>query len=105
MKKMSLFVIGLLLMSIVVMSGCADKASDTTAPEEENSDNVSANDTMPPGGENPENNSTMPPAGNPGEMPNSTMPPEGNPGNNSTMPPGGAPAGNPGEMPNSTTEK
>ncbi|HII90700.1 MAG TPA: hypothetical protein HA262_00620, partial [Methanosarcina sp.] len=55
MKKMSFLVIGLLLMSIVAMSGCADdKSANTTAPaEEENAGNMSANNTMPPGGENP----------------------------------------------------
>lgn len=108
MKKTSFLVIGLLLMSIVVMSGCADKTSDNTAPAEENSKNLSANNTMPQGGEHPGNmpsNETMPPAGGTNEMPaNGTMPP-GGPGNNSTMPPGGTPpSGNPGEMPNSTTE-
>ena len=64
MKKMSFLVIGLLLMSIVAMSGCADnKTSDNTAPAEENAGNMSANNTMPPGGENqgqmPSGNATM----------------------------------------------
>ncbi|WP_292388189.1 hypothetical protein [Methanosarcina sp. UBA5] len=88
MKKMSFLVIGLLLMSIVAMSGCTDsKTSNTTAPAEENASNVSDNNTtMPPGGENPgqmpPGNSTMPPVGAPGNMSaNGTMPPEGAPGN------------------------
>ncbi|HWQ48053.1 MAG TPA: hypothetical protein VN414_03725 [Methanosarcina sp.] len=87
MKKMSFLVIGLLLMSIVAMSGCTgSKTSDTTAPAEENANNLSANNTMPPGGENPgqmpPGNGTMPPEGAPGNMPgNGTMPSEGAPGN------------------------
>jgi hypothetical protein len=104
MKKMSFLVIGLLLMSIVAMSGCTDsKTSDTTAPAEENAGNVSANNTMPPGGENPgqmpPDNATMPPEGAPGNMSaNGSMPPGGAPGNMS-MPPEGAPqAENPGNM-------
>lgn len=90
MKKMNFLVIGLLLMSIVVMSGCTDnKSSDTSVPAEENSDNVPPNSTMPPAGEVPGNIS-----------PNSTMPP-GNPDNmppNSTMSPGNPPAENPENM-------
>jgi hypothetical protein len=88
MKKMSFLVIGLLLISIVAMSGCTgSKTSNTTAPAEENSSNVSANATMPPAGENPgqmpPNNSTMPPAGAPGNISgNGTMPPAENLGNN-----------------------
>lgn len=102
MKKMSFLVIGLLLMSIVVMSGCADnKTSDanTTAPAEENAGNMSANNTMPPGGDNsgqmPSDNATMPPEGAPGNMSgNGSMPQGDAPGNmsgNGSMPQGGAP--------------
>lgn len=109
MKKMSFLVIGLLVISIVIMSGCADKTSDTAVSVENNSGNVSLNNTIPQGGENPGNmslNENMPPEGNPGEMPsNATMPPEGKPDNNSTMPPGGVtPAGSLGEMQNSSNE-
>ena len=101
---MSFLVIGLLLMSIVAMSGCADnKTSDTTAPAEENAGNMSANNTMPPGGENsgqmPSDNATMPPEGAPGNMSgNGSMPQGGAPGNMS-MPPQEAPqAGNASNM-------
>ena len=90
MKKLNLLLIGLLLMSIVAMSGCTgSKTSDTTAPTEENAGNVSPNNTMPPGnpGQMPPNNSTMPPGGNPGQMPSNYMPPGGAP-----------PAGSPGNM-------
>lgn len=95
MKKMSFLVIGLLLLSIVAMSGCADKEeADTTTPVEEDQGNMSPDSNMPPAGEMPGNNSTMPPAG---EMPgnNSSMPPAGGmPGNNSSMPPAGEMPGN-----------
>jgi len=119
MKKMSFLVIGLLLMSIVAMSGCADnKTSDNTAPAEENAGNMSANNTMPPGGENqgqmPSGNATMPPEGAPGNMSgNGSMYHGDAPGNmsgngsmyhgdapgNMSMPPQGAPqAGNASNM-------
>ena len=96
MKKMSFLVIGLLLFSIVAMSGCTgDEKTNTTTtseevtPVEENQGNMSPNSTMPPAGEMPDNNSTMPPQPPAGNMSgnNSTMPPAGASGNNSTIPP------------------
>jgi len=100
MKKMSFLVIGLLLMSIVAMSGCADnKTSDNTAPAEENADNMSANTTMPPGedaGQMPADNATMPPEGAPGNMSGNGSMPQGAPSNMSGN--GSMPQGAPGNM-------
>lgn len=80
MKKMSFLVIGLLLLSIVAMSGCTGGEETETAtpteevtPVEEIQGNVSPNVSMPPEGNMSGNNSTIPPAEAPGN--NSTIPP------------------------------
>lgn len=100
---MSFLVIGLLLMSIVAMSGCADnKTSNTTAPAEENTEenagNLSANNTMPPEnpGQMPPENASMPPEGAPNMSANGSMPPA--PGNMSIPPEGAPQAGNESNM-------
>lgn len=108
MKKFNLLLIGLLFVSVVVMSGCTDnkasdyKASNSTVPPTGGDlannpvNKMPSNSTMPPGGGNPDNmlsNSSTSPRGNPGNMSsNFSMPPGGNPGNmpsNSTIPPAG----------------
>ena len=59
MRKMNFFLIGLLLISVVVMSGCTDNkksentASNSTMPHRGSGNmpgNMSSNSTMPPGG-------------------------------------------------------